>query len=262
MDLGLRDKAALVFASSAGLGKGIATELAREGAHVMLFARSEETLAATQADIQATTGNRPDFIVGDMNRREDIEGAVVKTVDKYGGLFALVNNTGGPPAGQFTDFGDDDWQLAFQQTLLSYVRSIRAALPIMEEAGGGRILNNTSSSIKNVIDNLLLSNVFRLGIQGLSKTIAREFGPKKILVNVVGAGKIATGRVDHLDRLAAEKQNLTLEEFQAHCQANVPLGRYGTIEEFGKMATFLCSPANTYITGQSILIDGGAIQAY
>ena len=262
MDLGLQDKPALVCASSAGLGKGIATELAREGARVMLFSRSAESLQSTQREIHQATGHRAEFVVGDMTKKEDVERAVAATVEKFGGIYALVNNTGGPPAGRFEQFDDDTWNSAFQLTLLSYVRSIRAALPVMQQAGGGRILNNTSQSIKNVIDNLLLSNVFRMGIVGLSKTIAREFGPQGILVNVVGAGKIATSRVDHLDRLAAQQQGVALAEFQSLCQADIPLGRYGTIDEFGKLAAFLCSPANTYVTGQSILIDGGMIRAY
>lgn len=262
MDLGLAEKPVLITASSAGLGLGIATELAREGARVMLMSRSEEALANAQVAIEEATGNRPKYVIGDMQQRADIEQAVATTVRQFGGLFGVVNNTGGPPAGPFKQFDDEQWEQAFHLTLLSYVRCIRAALPHLENGGGGRILNNTSSSIKAAIDNLLLSNVFRTAIVGLSKTLARELGRQGILVNVIGAGKIKTQRVDHLDGLAAQRQGISREDFQQQCQAAVPLGRYGNEAEFGRLAAFLCSPANTYVTGQSILVDGGAATAY
>jgi 3-oxoacyl-[acyl-carrier protein] reductase len=262
MELGLAGKPALVMASSRGLGKGIATELAREGARVMLCSRSAQVLATAQAEIHALTGNRPEFVVGDVTRADDIHRAVAATTERFGTIYALVNNTGGPPAGSFEQFDDDAWTAAFELTLLSYVRAVRAVLPIMKQAGAGRILNNASSSIKTALDNLLLSNVFRMGIAGLAKSLARELGPLGILVNVIGAGKIATDRVDQLDRLAAQQRGIDAEQFRTTCEAQIPLRRYGTIEEFGKLAAFLCSPANTYVTGQSVLVDGGSIAAY
>ena len=262
MDLGLDGKPALVMAASRGLGKGIATQLAREGARVMLCSRSTSALEAAQAEIHTLTGNRPEFVVGDVTSPDDVRRAVDATVERWGGLYALVNNTGGPPAGPFEHFDDPAWTSAFELTLLSYVRAIRAALPAMKQAGEGRILNNASSSIKSAWDNLLLSNVFRLGVTGLTKSIAREFGPSGILVNLIGAGKIATDRVDQLDRLAAQQRGLDAAQFRADCETQIPLRRYGTIEEFGKLAAFLCSPANTYVTGQCVLVDGGMTTAY
>ncbi len=264
MELGLKDKPVLVMASSGGIGRGTALEFAREGARVMLFARSEEKLIKTQGEIASQTGNKPSYTVGDISDPDAISKVIDRTVTKFGGLWALFNNTGGPPAGTFDSFnGDDAWQSAFELTLLSYIRVIRTALPHIRKSGkGGRIVNNTSISTKRVIDNLILSNTFRMGIVGLSKTLARELGPEKILVNVVGPGRIDTDRIGHLDSVIAEKQDCAAEEVRAAAEANIPLGRTGTPEEFGKIVAFLCSEANTYLTGQNMLIDGGAVDAY
>jgi len=202
------------------------------------------------------------YTVGDMTLKADIEGVVARTNDMFGSIYALFNNTGGPPAGTFDKFEDEAWQNAFELTLLGYVRSIRAVLPIMRKACTGRIVNNTSSSTKRVIDNLLLSNAFRPGIMGLTKTLARELGPENILINIVGPGKIATDRVAHLDSLKAEKAGISLDAFQQKNAATIPLRRYGSTEEIARLVVFLCSEANTYITGQNILVDGGLVQAY
>lgn len=262
MDLGLKNKTALVMASSAGLGKAIATELARENANVMLFSPFQEELAAAQAEIKKMTGNEPSYTVGDITKAEDIEQAVKNTVDKYGSLYALVNNTGGPPAGTFDSFDDAVWQRAYELTLLSYIRAIRFVLPHMRKAGCGRILNSTSSSVKQVLDNLILSNTFRMGVVGLSKTLSQELGKDGILVNVIGPGRIGTARIAHLDSIRAEKAGTTVEEVMANTHKTIPLGRYGYPEEYGKLAAFLCSEANTYITGQMVLVDGGLTKAF
>ncbi len=262
MNLGLENKPVLVMASTSGIGYGVALEFAKEKANVMLFGRSEDKLQEARAKILAVTQNPVQYVVGDMTKKEDIEHAVRKTVDVFGSIFALFNNTGGPPPGKFEEFDDRAWQNAFELTLLSYIRSIRAVLPIMRKAGTGRIVNNASSSIKRVIDNLILSNTFRTGIMGLTKTLSRELGPDNILINVVGAGKIATERVQYLDSVKADRQGIPLEKFQEQNAKTIPLGRYGSPEEMAKAVVFLCSEANTYITGQSILVDGGLVQAY
>ncbi|EFC91258.1 short-chain dehydrogenase/reductase SDR [Dethiosulfovibrio peptidovorans DSM 11002] len=262
MDLGLRDKTAIVMASSGGLGKGIATELAREGAKVMLFSPSEEKLAEAQRDIEEETGNRPSFFVGDITAAKDIKGLVDATVEKLGPVYALVNNTGGPPAGTFDDFEDTAWQKAFELTLLSYIRTVRAVLPSMRGNGGGRIVNSTSSSVKSVLDNLILSNTFRTGVMGLTKSLSQELGKDGILVNVIGPGRIGTARIEHLDSIRAERSGLSVEEVRRKAFDSIPLGRYGTVDEYGRLAAFLCSEANTYITGQTILLDGGMVKAF
>ena len=210
MDLDLKGKPVLVMASGAGIGLGVAREFAREGARVMLFDKSEDFLKQAKEQILEESKNQVGYTIGDITKKKDIETVVHNTVRAYGSIYALFNNTGGPPAGTFDKFDDEAWQNAFELTMLAYVRTIRAVLPVMREAGTGRIVNNTSSSIKRVIDNLLLSNAFRTGIMGMTKTLARELGPDHILINVVGPGKIATDRVRHLDSLKAEKAGISL----------------------------------------------------
>jgi 3-oxoacyl-[acyl-carrier protein] reductase len=261
MDLGLKDKGVLVMASSGGIGRGVATEFAREGARVMLFARSAEKLESTAIAIEEETGSRPSFTVGDITKLADVEAAVANTVQECGGLWALFNNTGGPPPGGFDQFDDEAWQSAFELTTLGYVRAIRAALPHLRKSGG-RIVNNTSVSTKAAIDSLLLSNVFRSGLVGLGKSLARELGPDGILVNTVGPGRIDTDRIEQLDTIWAGKKGITLDEQRAESQSSIPLGKYGEPADFGKIVAFLSSESNAYLTGQNILIDGAMIEAY
>lgn len=262
MNLGLKEKPVLVLAASDGLGKAAAMEFAREGARVMLFARSEDRLKQAQAEISEATGERPEYVVGDITIAADIRNAVAAAAQRFGSVFALVNNSGGPPAGHFDAFDDDAWQKAFELTLLGFIRSIRAVLPLMRAAGTGRIVNFTSSSTRQAIDNLILSNTFRTGVVGLTKTLARELARDNILINVVGPGKMDTARLRSLEALRAEKQGVALEDLQKKSAAEIPLGRYGRPEELARLAVFLCSAANTYITGQTVLADGGLVQAY
>lgn len=262
MDLGLKDKVVLVFGASAGIGKGIAAEFAREGSQVMLFARSKEKLKKTQLEIFEETGNKPIYFVGDITNYETIRKAINKTKDQLGPIYALLNNAAGPPAGSFNDFGDTDWKHAYELTLLSFIRTIREVIPIMKENSGGKILNVTSSSVKRVLDNLILSNTFRLAVVGLSKTLAVELGNSNILVNVLAPGRTATERLREMDNIWAEKAGVSIEEFQQTVFKQIPLGRYGMPAELGKIAVFLCSQANTFITGQTVLVDGGMGRGY
>lgn len=262
MELGLKGKGALVMASSSGLGKAIALELCREGAKVMLFSPFEEQLREAQAEIAKETGNQPEFFTGSITNAQDIENLVQTTVEKCGPIFALVNNTGGPKPGVFDIFSDQDWQDAYELCLLSYIRTIRAVLPSMRQNGGGRILCSTSSSVKAVLDNLILSNTFRMGVMGLAKTLSQELGKDHILVNVIGPGRIGTARIDQLDAIRAQKQGITVDEVQQQTYQTIPMGRYGKPEEYGKLAAFLCSEANTFITGQTVLVDGGMVKAF
>ncbi|MEN6567587.1 MAG: SDR family oxidoreductase [Veillonellales bacterium] len=262
MDLGLKDKCALVMASSSGLGKAIAMEMAREGANVMLFSPDLAGLKEAQADIQNETGKKPAYFCGSITDCNDIKTLVKKTVDTFGAIYALVNNTGGPKPGPFDKFKDEDWQDAYELCLLSYIRTIREVLPYMRANGGGRIVNSTSSSVKAVLDNLILSNTFRMGVVGLCKTLSQELGKDNILVNVIGPGRIGTARIDYLDKVRAEKAGKTVDEIQKASFANIPLGRYGKPDEYGRLAAFLCSEANTFITGQMVLVDGGMVKAF
>jgi 3-oxoacyl-[acyl-carrier protein] reductase len=262
MDLGLKDKAVLVMASSAGLGKAAALEFSREGANVMLFSPFEEELKTAQAEIKTATGKEPAYTVGDITKAEDITQVVKNTVEKFGPVYALVNNAGGPPAGTFDDFADAAWQKAYELNLLSYIRSIREVLPSMRQQGKGRIVNYTSSSVKQVLENLILSNTFRMGVMGLTKTLSQELGKDNILVNVMGPGRIGTARIQQLDQIRANKANITVDQVYENTIKNIPLGRYGTPDEYARLTVFLCSEANTYITGQTVLVDGGMTKAF
>lgn len=262
MNLGLTDKPVIVCASSAGLGQATALAFAREGARVMLCSRRAAELQRAAADIKAATGHEPAVTVADLTKPADITRLVEATVATFGGVFALVNNSGGPAAGAFDHFDDDAWQAAFELNLLSTIRVTRAVLPHLRKGGGGRIVNLTSSSVKGPIENLILSNTFRTAVVGLSKTLAGELGGDGILVNVVGPGRIQTARVEHLDTLRAQRTGVTIDQVREDHHKAIPLGRYGTPEEFARLVVFLGSPANTYVTGQTLLVDGGMTKVY
>lgn len=261
MDLKLREKVALVMASSSGLGLAIALEYAREGAKVMICSSKGDKLERASRKIAEETGNVPAFQVCDITRSDDIVGVVRRTEEVFGGLHVLVNNSGGPPPGPFESFGDETWQYSFELNLLSYVRTIREVLPIMRNQHWGRIINSTSSSVKQVINNLVLSNTFRLGVIGLTKTLSRELAPEGILVNAIGPGRFDTDRIRQLDQDKSERTGLSLDEVKARSLMTIPMGRYGNSQEYAKLAVFLGSETNTYITGQTILADGGMVQA-
>ncbi|HEV2741669.1 MAG TPA: SDR family oxidoreductase [Rubrobacter sp.] len=240
MDLGLGGKTALVTAASKGLGRAIATELAREGARVVISSRDEESLAKAAAEIGAETGAEVDHRAADLTSADDIDALVRHAVGRFGGIDVLVNNTGGPPTGNFADLDDGAWDLAFRQIILSLVRCVRGVLPSMRERGEGRIVNVASSSVKQPIDNLLLSNTFRAGLAGL----ALELAPDGILVNTLGPGRILTGRTESVDAGQAESRGISVEEVRDEFASVIPLGRYGAPEEFARVAAFLASPAN------------------
>lgn len=261
MDLGLKNKTALVLASSKGLGKATAMKLAEEGANVMIASRNESELQKTAQEIRDRTGANVHYKVCNVMDNEQIIELVHETATKFKTIDILVNNTGGPPAGNFDDFSDKDWMNAFELTLLSVIRAIRAVLPYMRRQKSGRIVNIASSSFKQPLENLTLSNTFRTAIVGLAKSLSQELAKDNILINTVGPGKIATDRVKELDKLRAEREGLSVEEVVKRSEAQIPLGRYGTPEEFANIVAFLCSEANTYVTGQAILVDGGLIKA-
>ncbi|OIJ08172.1 3-oxoacyl-ACP reductase [Anaerobacillus arseniciselenatis] len=261
MDLGLKGKSILILASSKGLGKAIAQQYAKEGARIMLSSRNEQLLIETAEEIQLSTKAEVHFTVCDIKNPDEIKKLVERTVSIFGTIDVLVNNCGGPPAGGFGQFVDDDWYDAFELTLLSYVRTIREVLPYMKQQQDGRIINITSSSIKQPIDNLTLSNTFRMGVAGLAKSLSQELAPDKILINTVGPGRVATDRLGELDRIKASKLGIDYNEVKQQSENSIPLGRYGEPDELAKTVVFLGSNANTYITGQMILVDGGMTKA-
>jgi 3-oxoacyl-[acyl-carrier protein] reductase len=261
MDLGLTGKVALVTAASKGLGRATATQLAAEGARVMISSRGEEQLARTAAEIGEKTGATVEYCAADVSDAADLARLLEVTADRLGGVDILVNNAGGPPPGGFDALDDAAWQQAFELNLLSGIRLIRGVLPHMREQGWGRIVTIASSSIKQPLDNLLLSNTFRVAILGLAKSLAIEFAPDGVLVNTVGPGRIATDRVAGLDATRAEKSGTSVEQVRAAAEKGIPLGRYGTADEFAAVVAFLASGANTYLTGQALLVDGGMVKA-
>ncbi|MGE6378331.1 SDR family oxidoreductase [Peribacillus muralis] len=260
MDLKLERKNALILASSQGLGKAIAAELVKEGANVMLASRDEQKLAAVQKELSPLGAGKVGYVVADITNAEAIKSLVSQTALEFGGIDILINNAGGPPGGSFTDFNDEDWQQSFELNLLSFIRTIRESLPHLKKQGG-KIVNIASSSIKEPIPGLILSNTFRTAIVGLSKTLASELAPDKILINTVGPGRIATDRIQHLDKMNADKLGVSQEKITEQSIGKIPLGRYGEPEEFAKFVTFLVSGANTYLTGQSYLVDGGLVKS-
>lgn len=262
MDMGLRGKSVLVAAASKGLGKAIALEYAREGANVTIASRDEQLLANARDEIADAAGSAPFVVRMDVRDAGDIRAAVQAAAQHYGGLDAIVTNAGGPPQGGFESFDDAGWQHGYELTLMSVVRLIREALPHLRRAAdGGRIVNVASMSVKEPLNNLILSNVFRAGVNALTKSLATELAPDRILINTVAPGKIGTDRLLELNQRIAGELGVPVEDVYRDSAAQIPLGRFGTPDEFARAAVFLGSFANTYVTGQALLVDGGIVKA-
>ncbi len=260
MELGLKNKVVMVAAASKGLGYGIARAVAQEGALVSIASRTPADIENAARQLQAETGAQVMGYVMDARDGQSIQDWAQATQVHFGGIDGLVVNAGGPPTGGFDNFSDADWQAAFELTLLSSVRMIRAVLPAMRQKGGGSILTITSSSVKEPIDILLLSNVMRSGVVSLVKSLSRQLAPEQIRVNNLVPGRIDTDRVKSLDSLTAKRLGQTPDEQKAHQESLIPWGRYGTIDEFGKAGAFLLSDAASYITGETLIVDGGAMR--
>ena len=257
MDLQLSGKVVMVAAASKGLGFGIARVLAREGAVLSIASRSSGEIERAAAQLREEQGG--DVLARTFNATDSasITAWTEATVARFGGIDGLVTNAGGPPVGTFDTLDDAAWQSACELTLMSVVRLIRAVLPTMRARGGGSILALTSTSVKESIANLLLSNVFRSGVTSLAKSLSRELAPENIRVNTLMPGRIATDRMISLDTIAAERAGISVAEQARRSEMQIPLGRYGTPDEFGNAAAFLLSPAASYITGTSLAVDGG-----
>jgi 3-oxoacyl-[acyl-carrier protein] reductase len=260
MDLGLKDKVAIVTASSRGLGKGIAFELAREGARIAVCARSRERLEQAAADIRAQTGAEVLVIEADVSVDSDVDRIVQATVAHWGQVDILVCNAGGPPSGLFGDFSSEQWRRAIELNLISTINLCRAVVPGMRAQRWGRIIALTSISAKQPIDGLILSNVARAGVLGFTKSLANELARDKITVNCVCPGYTRTERVVELAEATALRESIPIETVYQRWEANIPMRRIGEVEEFAALVAFLASERASFITGTAIQVDGGFIK--
>lgn len=260
MNLNLSGKVILVAGASQGMGLAIAQQCAAEGAHVSLAARNEDKLKQACQRIELAHNTRAIYTQMDASQAPDIAAWVSNTVGEFGRIDGLLVNAGGPPMGGFEDFDDSQWQAAFNLTLLSSVRMIRAVLPHLKDRGGS-ILTLTSSSVREPIDILLLSNVMRAGVAALVKSLASEFSPYNIRVNNIIPGLIATERVATLDVTRSAGKGVSIEAHREQVWAQIPAKRYGQPEEFANAATFLLSDAASYINGTSLVVDGGKMKS-
>lgn len=260
MDLKLSGKIAMVGGASKGLGYAVAQALAAEGAKVSIASRDREAVDRAAAGIRRDTGAEVLATAADLSAAGAIETWFRATVDAFGGVDLLYANTGGPPAGSALSFDDAAWHSNFDLLVLSVIRTARLVVPSMQARGGGSILVGTSSSVKEPIGNLALSNVLRASVSSLAKTLAIELAPQKIRVNNLIPGRIETDRLKYLDEVNAKKAGVSTAEHRAKAAASVPLGRYGAPDEFGRAAAFLLSDAAAYITGASLQVDGGLIK--
>jgi 3-oxoacyl-[acyl-carrier protein] reductase len=258
--MGLKGAVAVVTASSQGLGKATALALAQEGANLVMCARGAERLEEAAREIRELTGVEVITVPADVSTEEGISVVVGAAVERFGRIDVLVTNAGGPPPGDFTKHSDEVWQRAFELNLLSVVRLTRAALPHLQASGRGRIINFSSTSVKQPIEGLILSNSLRAGVIGLAKTLAGEFAPYGITVNNIAPGRIDTERVRSLDRSRATALGISEEEAKQAQIANIPLGRYGEPLELAALAVFLASDKASYITGTTIQVDGGLVK--
>jgi len=261
MNLQLEDKVIMVAAASQGIGYGIAEAAAREGARLSIASRSAEKIARAAAALREQYQVDCKGYVMDAADAGSIQSWAEATLQDFGEVHGLVVNAGGPPPGNFDRFDDAAWTRACELTLMSAVRMIRAVLPQMRQQQSGSILTVTSSSIREPLDNLLLSNVFRSGVVALVKSLSNELAGEGIRVNNLVPGRIDTERVRTLDRMNADKKGITVEEEQQGQYADIPLGCYGTIDDMGSAGAFLLSAAARYITGVTLIVDGGKTRA-
>ena len=257
MDLGLNNKIALITAASQGLGKASALSIANEGAKVIICSRDKEKISKSAKEIKDKSGSEVISFQADLSNEGDISKMVESIIKKYGRIDILVNNTGGPKAGFFDEINDDDWLQTFESTFLSAVRLTRHVLPAMKRNKWGRIINISSVSAKQPIDNLILSNGVRMSVHGWAKTLSNQIASENILINNVCPGFTKTERVQALVSKQAKDLDVSEDQVVNTISSSIPAKRVGKPEELADLVTFLASEKSSYITGQSIAVDGG-----
>jgi len=260
MDLGLQGRVAMVLASSKGLGRAIALGFAREGARVTICARGQEALDETKRQIEDETGVGILALTLDVSLRESHTKLVEETLSRFGQIDVLVNNSGGPPAGNPLTLPDSSWQEALDLNLLSTVFMTKEVIPHMMPRRWGRVINLTSYSVKQPVDSLVLSNMARAGVVGFAKTLASELAPHNITVNNICPGVFSTDRHHELARGRAQKLGIDLEEYLAQQASSIPVKRFGEPAELADLVVFLSSERASYITGTTLQIDGGLVR--
>lgn len=257
MDLGLKNRVAIVAASSEGLGKAVALGLGREGAKLALCARTEPALAATADEIRRDAGVEVLARPVDVTVEDQVRGFVQATLAQFGRLDVVVTNAGGPPSKPFAATTVDDWQRAVQLNFMSTLYFARETLPLMQKQKWGRFITITSIAVKQPVEGLVLSNSVREAVVGLVKTLSNEYGGDNVLVNNVCPGFTRTARLDDLSGRLAASEGVEPAEIHRRWSSQIPLGRLGTPEEFANLVVFLASERASYITGVSIAVDGG-----
>jgi len=264
MDLKLKDKVVLVTAASRGLGAATARRFAEEGARVAISARDADRVGKTAAAIAKDTGAEIVALVGDVARPDDPAHMIQSVLDRWGQLDVLIINAGGPPSGKFLDLKVEQWEAAYQLSVMSAVRLCHAALPHMLKNAGperGSIVAITSMTVKQPIDGLLLSNSLRMAIIGMLKTLGNELGPQGIRINAIAPGWTFTERVQEIMQNRAKANGTSVEEETRKVTAAIPFGRMGDPGEFADALVWLASPRASYVHGQTILVDGGWLKA-
>ncbi len=261
MDYQLRGRVALVNAASRGLGRAIAEALAAEGTRLVISSRDQAAISQAAREISAAHRVEVVPVAADVSAAGAAGRLVSAAVEHFGGLDILVNNSGGPPQGTFADFDDAAWQQAFDLLLLSVIRMVRAALPHLRASGRGRIINVESTSVREPLSGLILSNSLRAGVAGLAKTLADELAPDQITVHTVLPGRILTDRLRGVFADAARQAGIGVDDVvRAEAASGIPLGRVGAPSDVGHLVAFLCSAAASYLTGLTVAADGGLLR--
>lgn len=265
MDLGLKSKVALILASSKGLGFACAKGLYEEGANVIICSRSKENLAKAKEQIEATESINKKArilpIVADLMDEDQISNLVDKTLNEFGRIDILVHNAGGPPSGHVENMTKEDWVNSIDLNLLSFIKITDLVLPIMKQQEYGKIIAITSVSVKQPLDNLVLSNTTRLGVVGFAKTLANVYAKDNVLVNVVCPGPTLTDRMKKLISKKAQDTGKSFDEAEKTWIEPIPLGRLGKPEELANLVVFLASDKASYITGTVTQVDGGFVKS-